>query len=267
MHSYSFFSFYTMLIVLSPAKIQNFKEQNYTFEPTLPSYLKEASSLIRLIKQLSSSELSRLLQINNKLTQINLDRYLQWHLPFSKSNAKPAALVFDGEAFRGLNFESLTNEQAVYAGQKLILLSGLYGCLRPTDLIQPYRLEVSSALNNKFGKDLYAFWRDKITSFIRGQLKQSDTEDKILVNLASAEYFKSIDTKKLKCRIIDIEFYEYKDDQFKQIVIYTKKARGMMARFIIENQIKDPELLKGFDKSGYWYHPELSTENKLAFVR
>lgn len=267
MHSYSFFSFYTMLIVLSPAKIQNFKEQNYTFEPTLPSYLKEASSLIRLIKQLSTSELSQLLQINNKLTQINLDRYLHWHLPFSKTNAKPAALVFDGEVFRGLNFESLTNDQVAYAGNNLILLSGLYGCLKPTDLIQPYRLEVSSTLNNKHGKDLYAFWRDKITSYIKTQMNHSDAGTRILLNLASAEYFKAIDTKKLKCRIIDIEFYEYKDDQFKQIVIYTKKARGMMARYVIENQIEDPELLKGFDKAGYWFHPELSTENKLAFVR
>lgn len=256
-----------MLIVLSPAKIQNFKEQNFTFEPTIPVYLKEASSLIRLIKQLSTSELSQLLQINNKLTQVNLDRYLHWHLPFSITNAKPAALVFDGEVFRGLNFESLTNKQATYAFQKLILLSGLYGCLRPTDLIQPYRLEVSSALNNKYGKDLYAFWKVKITSFIKNQINQSENENKILLNLASAEYFKAIDSKKLKCRIIDIEFYEYKDDQFKQIVIYTKKARGLMARYVIENEIEDPEMLKGFDKAGYCFHPELSSENKFAFVR
>lgn len=267
MISYSFFSFYIMHIILSPAKIQNFKPQLYNFEPTLPAYLKEANTLIQLIKQLSTSELSKLLQINSKLTQINIDRYLHWHLPFSAENAKPAALVFDGEVFRGLNFQTLTPEQSLYAGEKLTILSGLYGCLRPTDLIQPYRLEVSSALAYKNGKDLYAFWKNKITKFIQNQMKASDDKDKILLNLASSEYFKSIDTKKLKCRIIDIEFYEFKDDQFKQIVIYTKKARGLMARYVLENQISDPELLKGFNSGGYWYHPEMSNENKYSFVR
>lgn len=254
-----------MHIILSPAKIQNFHQQTYEFEPTIPVFLKEAETLIRLIKKLSTAELSKLLQINNKLIQINLDRYVHWHLPFTETNAKPSALVFDGEVFRGLDFKSMAPDKIKYAEENLTILSGLYGCLRPTDLIQPYRLEVSSALSNKKGKDLYAFWQDKITSEIKRKLTLNN--DNILLNLASSEYFKSLNLKKLKCKIIDIEFYEYQDDQFKQIVIYTKKARGLMARYVIDNQLQNPEDIKGFNIAGYWFHPELSTESKFAFVR
>lgn len=255
-----------MLITISPAKIQNFKPQTATQRYTLPEYMKEAEHLVQLVRALTPTELSKLLEINSGLTQLNFDRYFNWHKPFTPDNAKQAALAFDGEVFRGLDAKTFTDDDYVYAQQHLRILSGLYGVLRPLDLIQPYRLEVSSKLANERGNDLYDFWRDKITSSIVKALKASGNPQ-ILINLTSGEYFKSIDLKKSKIKVISIEFYEFKYEKLKQIVIYTKKARGLMARYIIENRIEDVEDLKGFDKAGYWFHPQLSNEQKFVFVR
>ena len=255
-----------MVILLSPAKIQNFKSENCTDKFTKPEFMKEAQELVELMRDLNPSELSSLLDINANLTQLNYDRYFNWHLPFSLKNAKQAVLVFDGEVYRGLNAKTFSDAEFDYAQNHLLLLSGLYGLLRPLDLIQPYRLEVSSKLKNEYGKDLYSFWRSKITFQVNKALKKSG-KPKVIVNLASSEYFKVLDISKINGKVIDIEFYEYKNDNFKQIVIYTKKARGLMARYIIENRIEELEDLKGFSAEGYWFSPQMSTENKLVFTR
>lgn len=255
-----------MLILLSPAKIQNFEKHSFGSFYSTPEFMKEAGQLVRLIRQLAPSELAKLLEINSQLTQLNLDRYLNWHTPFSSENSKQAVLVFDGEVFRGLNPGAFSNQDFEYAQAHLRILSGLYGVLRPMDLIQPYRLEVSSSLQNPFGKDLYAFWQNKVTKSVTKALKESG-EPACILNLASSEYFKTIDLKNKKTRVINVEFYQYKEDKFRQAVMYTKKARGLMAAYVLRNRIESEEELKGFSDEGYWFHPEMSTDNKLVFVR
>lgn len=255
-----------MLILLSPAKIQNFKPQTEIEEFTIPVYIEEAEHLVNLMRELSPAELAKLLEINSKLTHLNTDRHLNWHRPFDLNNSKQAVLAFDGEVYRGLNAISFNPVEVKYMQTHLLLFSGLYGILRPLDLIQPYRIDVSSRLKNQNGKDLYAFWREKVTKELVLALKKSGKPETI-INLASSEYMKTLNTKSQKLPIIDIEFYEYKDEKLKQIVIYTKKARGLMARFIIQHQIENTEDLKGFGEEGYWYSPHLSTETKLVFTR
>lgn len=254
-----------MIVILSPAKIQNFDQQNVCSKFSMPHFMNEAETLVQLIQQLSSSEISQLLGINAQLTQLNVDRYFNWNLPFTPRNAKQALLAFDGEVFRGLDAKSFSTNDFTYAQSHLLILSGLYGVLQALDLIQPYRLDVSTKLKNPNGASLYNFWKPKITSFIEKFLAQNQTDT--IVNLASSEYFKAIDIKKLKANVVDIEFYQYKNDAYKQIVIYTKKARGMMANYIIKNKIENLEDLKGFDAENYWFSPQMSTHNKFVFVR
>lgn len=255
-----------MIIILSPAKILNFKEQTTTDKFTMPEFMTKAESLVKLMRDLSPSELSKLLDINTNLTQLNFDRFFNWHKPFTLKNAKQAAFTFDGEVFRGLNAETLSADDLEYAQTHLRILSGLYGVLRPLDLIQAYRLEVSSKLQNPSGKDLYAFWKESVTESILKALKKSG-KPQFMLNLASSEYFKTLDLKNKKVRTLNVEFYEYKNDKYSQIVIYTKKARGLMARYVIENRIENEEDLKGFNAEGYWYSPQMSSPDKLVFTR
>jgi cytoplasmic iron level regulating protein YaaA (DUF328/UPF0246 family) len=255
-----------MIILLSPAKIQNFKQQDIITDYTKPFFMNEAEQLVELMRDLSPAELSKLLEINSNLSHLNTDRHLNWHRPFSLKNAKQAVLVFDGEVYRGLDAKSLNTDEIAYMQIHLRLFSGLYGLLRPLDLIQPYRIDVSSKLKNPNGKDLYAFWKEKVTDKVISDLRKSG-KPQVIINLASSEYIKTLNTKNHKLNIIDIEFYEYKNDKLKQIVIYTKKARGMMARFIIQNRIEKVEDLQGFSEEGYWFSPQMSTETKIVFVR
>ena len=255
-----------MLILISPAKIQNFKPQEFITEYTKPYFMDEAEQLVELMRELSPIELSKLLEINSNLSHLNIDRHLNWHRPFTLKNAKQAVLVFDGEVYRGLNAKTFSSEEIAYMQDHLRLFSGLYGILRPLDLIQPYRIDVSSKLENPNGKDLYAFWKEKVTAKVISELKKSG-KPQVILNLASSEYIKTLNIKSTKINIIDIEFYEYKNDTLKQIVIYTKKARGMMARFVIQNRIEDIEDLQGFSEEGYWYSPQQSTDTKLVFTR
>lgn len=255
-----------MIILLSPAKIQNFNKQVVTSKYSIPQFLKEASELVELMRQLSQQEITRLLEINVQLTHLNLDRYIRWQLPFTPDNAKQAVFVFDGEVYRGLDASTLSPEETDYMQQHLRLFSGLYGVLKPLDLMQPYRLDVSSKLHNHTGKDLYPFWKKKVTESIANDLKASG-EPPLLLNLASSEYAKVIDLKNSKMRMISVEFFEYQDDKLKQIVVYTKKARGMMTRYVIQNRIDNEEDLKGFHDGGYWFNEQLSSKDKLVFVR
>jgi uncharacterized protein len=254
-----------MLILLSPAKTQNFKPQNIGFKHTTPEFLNEAEQLINLMRKISPSELSKLLGINSNLSHLNIDRHFNWQRPFTPQNSKQAVMAYDGEVFRGLNAKTLNPDEIDYMQIHLRLFSGLYGILRPLDLIQPYRIDVSSKLNNPKGNDLYAFWRKKVTLSVAKSLKETGNPE-VILNLASSEYIKTLDkTKKIK--VLDVEFYEYKNDAFKQIVMYTKKARGMMARYVIQKRIDETEDLKGFNAEGYWYSPQMSTESKIVFVR
>lgn len=255
-----------MIVLLSPAKIQNFNKQLITSKFSIPQFLDEASELVELMRQLSQEEITRLLEINVQLTRLNLDRYIRWQLPFTQDNAKQAVFVFDGEVYRGLDASTLSAEDIDYMQHHLRLFSGLYGVLKPLDLMQPYRLDVSSKLHNHAGKDLYPFWKKKVTESITNDLKISG-EPPLLLNLASSEYAKVIDLKSSKMRMVSVEFFEYQDDKLKQIVVYTKKARGMMTRYVIQNRIDNEEDLKGFNDGGYWFNEQLSSTNKLVFVR
>jgi cytoplasmic iron level regulating protein YaaA (DUF328/UPF0246 family) len=244
----------------------NFKPQMVTEIYSLPQYIDEAEQLIELLKALTPTELRNLLNINVHLTQLNFERIFNWQKPFTPTNAKQAVLLYDGEVFRGLNAHTFTVNDFEYAQQHLRLLSGLYGVLRPLDLIQPYRLEVSSKLENPTGKELYRFWTEKVTTSVLETLKLTGKPE-VILNLLSGEYYKTLDFKNKNVRVIDVEFYQCKNDKWKQIVMYTKKARGLMARYVLKNRIVDVEDLKGFSDEGYWFSPQLSTEDKLVFTR
>ena len=255
-----------MLLLLSPAKIQNFTPQQYVQEFTIPEFLDSAGILVHKIKQLSRTELADLLSINSNLAQLNADRHFNWQVPFTPQNAKQTIFVFNGEVFHGLDAKTFSPEEFCYMQSHLRILSGLYGVLRPLDLIQPYRLDVSTRLKTEKGNNLYAFWKDHITPSLNNAILASG-DPKVLLNLASGEYFKSINRKQLQAEVIDFEFLENKNDQYVPIVMYIKKARGMIARYVIEHRIENVEDLKGFNADGYWFNSRLSTEKKLVFTR
>ena len=255
-----------MLILISPAKIQNFSTHKPVGHYTQPDFLIEAQNLVHQIRQVSVINLSKLLKINLNLAHLNADRFFNWHLPFSPKNAKEAVFVFNGEVFRGLDVKSLKPEHYDYLQSHLRIFSGLYGILRPFDLIQPYRLDLTTKLKNEKGNDLYKFWGDTISLAINEALKSAGKPE-ILLNLASGEYIKCIDRKLLQARVIDFDFLEYKNGEYKPIVVYIKKARGMMTRYVVENRIENPEDLKGFHADGYWFNPDLSSDTKFIYTR
>lgn len=257
-----------MLTLISPAKIQNFKPQNLISDYTQPLFLKEAKSLAKQLRSYSISELSDMMNINRKLAEENVNRYFSWQTPFTPENSKQAVLAYNGEVYRGLDAATLTEEEIQYTQNHLRMMSGLYGVLRPLDLIQPYRLEVKTKFLTEKGEDLYTFWRQRVTNEISKTLKSSDNQH-VIINLASTEYTKMIDKQKLKARVIEFDFQQYypDTDKYKTIVIYLKKARGLMARHIIQNRITNPEDLKAFSSDGYWYSEQFSTADKMVFVR
>ncbi|MDD2797994.1 MAG: peroxide stress protein YaaA [Bacteroidales bacterium] len=255
-----------MLIVISPAKNVDFKTPPPISLYSQPDFVKSSKILIHRLFDLSARDLAKLFNVNPSIAQLNYERYRSWRLPFTLENAKQAAFAFNGEVYNGLKAKTLSVSNIEYAQDHLRILSGLYGVLRPLDLIQPYRLEMGIPLDTENANNLYEFWGDRITKAIAKAIKHSGDEQ-VLINLSSHEYFKSVQRKKLKARVIDIEFNEMKNGKFKPIIVYTKKARGMMARFIIENKIGNPEELKLFDVERYGFAEELSTENKWVFVR
>ena len=257
-----------MLILLSPAKIQNFRPQQQVREFTLPVYLIEAEQLMQELKSYSIRELAALMNVNTKIAEQNADRFFHWNTPFTPDNAKQALLVYNGEVFHGLDAGSMNKQEITYAQHHLRILSGLYGVLRPLDLIQPYRLDVTHRLSAGLGGDLYDFWRERISREVQRALTASGLPH-IILNLMSGEYTRTLDHTLLNARIIDVEFLQYQPDtdRFKPIVIYIKKARGLMARFVIRHEIDSIETLKSFSDEGYWYNEQLSSDNKLVFVR
>lgn len=254
-----------MLILISPAKSLDFETVNTRNNFSESNFLKESQSLIKQLRKLSTDEIADFMSISPKLAQLNFERFVNWQLPFDMENAKQAILAFKGDVYTGLDAGSLSETELQTAQKDLRILSGLYGVLRPLDLIQAYRLEMGKKLQTAKGKNLYEFWGDKITNEINKTLKEK--EDKHLINLASNEYFKSVNKKIIKAEIITPVFKDLKNGQYKVISFFAKKARGLMTRFIIQNKITDPEYLKAFNSEGYAFNPHLSTDTELVFTR
>ncbi|MCF5164594.1 peroxide stress protein YaaA [Pseudomonas congelans] len=254
-----------MLMVISPAKTLDFETPPTTGRFTQPQFLDHSRELIDQLRELTPAQISELMHLSDKLAGLNAARFGSWSPDFTLDNAKQALLAFKGDVYTGLEAETLSEAQLDYAQGHLRMLSGLYGLLRPLDLMQPYRLEMGTRLANARGKDLYAFWGTRISEWLNEAL--ADQGDDLLLNLASTEYFSAVKRSSLKARIIDTEFKDFKNGQYKIISFYAKKARGMMSRFVIEERINRPEALQAFDVQGYRYNREQSTPDKLVFLR
>jgi len=232
---------------------------------TNPHFLAESEKLVTVLKKYKPSKLADLMKINPKLAQLNFERYQEWQLPFSPENAKIALLSFQGDVFRGIDAASFQNEEFDFAQKHLLILSGLYGILRPLDLIQAYRLEMGTRLKIGRNNTLYEFWKNKIADFTLEQLKQQ--KESVIINLASKEYFKAIEPGLGSSQIITPIFKENRDGTFKFIHTLGKRARGLMCRFIIQNKITDIEKIKLFDSEGYYYNDKLSSTSEWVFTR
>ncbi len=254
-----------MLMVISPAKTLDFESPAPAVEATQPQFLDRAASLIEELQALSPADISGLMGISDKLGLLNFDRYQHWQRPFTLDNAKPAVLAFKGDVYTGLEAETFTRGDMTFAQQHLRILSGLYGLLRPLDLIQAYRLEMGTRFANRRGRNLYEFWGDSITRALREQLPRRG--ERVLVNLASNEYFGAVRPGELDAQVITPVFRDWKNGQYKVISFYAKKARGMMSAYVIKNRIKRVEGIKDFDSGGYCYQPELSNDAEWVFTR
>lgn len=254
-----------MIIVISPAKTLYAHSPIQLDQYTQPTYLAEAQKIFSVLKKKKPAELATLMDISPKLAELNAHRFQQWQLPFTLENSWQALLMFNGDVYQEMKAATFSPVQFGYAQQHLRILSGVYGILKPLDLIQPYRLEMGTAIGIGSKKDLYDFWKTKVTSQLKAELAQNGQQT--LINLASIEYFSVVDTKKLKARIITPSFKESKNGQYQMVSIFAKKARGLMSRFIIENGITDPEEIKAFDLGGYYFNNQLSKENNWVFTR
>jgi uncharacterized protein len=254
-----------MLIVISPAKNLDYDTPATTTEFSQPEMLDQAEILIQRCRKLSPQQAGSLMSISDKLALLNVERYHNWHTPFTTDNAKQAVLAFNGDVYTGLQADTLNPEDLHFAQQHLRILSGLYGLLKPLDLMQPYRLEMGTKLDNKRGKDLYQFWGRRITDRLNEALQAQG--DNVLINLASNEYFKSVKKAALKADIYTPVFKDQKNGQYKVISFFAKKARGMMARYIIENRVSEVSQLRNFTTAGYQFSAELSKGNDIVFTR
>jgi len=254
-----------MLTILGPAKTIDTTPHGVTENFSFPQYIDRAEELVDQLRQYSIPQLKSLMQVSDKLATLNKERYMQWRTSYSAKEGQQAILAFSGEVFNGLQARSLSEEDLVFAQEHIRLLSGLYGVLRPLDLILPYRLEMGTKMKNKKVKNLYEFWKKIIPINIAEETGLQDS--KVLINLASNEYFKSIQPGSFPFEIITPFFKESDGRGFRNVTIYAKKARGMMLRFIIQNRINNPEYLKAFDEDGYYFNNDLSTSNELIFCR
>jgi cytoplasmic iron level regulating protein YaaA (DUF328/UPF0246 family) len=256
-----------MLITLSPAKTLDFEnaavpQKGYTE----PEFLPEADYLAKKLKSYSVRRLKKMMGISQDLAELNFMRYQKWEVPLNVEQTRKAIEVFQGDAYRGLDYSTLSAKGKQYLSDSLYILSGLYGVLSATDVILPYRLEMGTSFKVTASKtNLYKYWNHKITDYFNQKLVEKRTST--LVNLASAEYFKVIQTRAIQGNIITPEFKDLKDGNYKMIGFFAKRARGMMVRFIAENQIQQPDDIKAFDREGYYYNSHQSTENKWVFTR
>ncbi|MCW8956906.1 MAG: peroxide stress protein YaaA [Gammaproteobacteria bacterium] len=254
-----------MLVVISPAKTLDYKTPAKTQSFTTPDYLDQSQILIDRLRQLSSLDISELMNVSSKIANLNFDRYEAWQSCFNQQNAKQAVLAFKGDVYTGLDADNLSVQDLKHAQKHLRILSGLYGLLRPLDLMMPYRLEMGTRLDNERGKNLYEFWGMEITKALNEQLETLKSE--CLINLASIEYFKSVKSSHINGRVITPAFKEYKNGQYKMIGVYAKKARGLLSRYIIENRLSDPNDIRAFDWEGYVFNPSQSSNEQWVFTR
>ena len=254
-----------MLAVISPAKTLDFETPPLTSAFTTPDFLDHSQKLISKLRRISGKKLRELMSISPDLAALNCQRYQDWNSPFTPSNAKPALMAFKGDVYTGFDLDTFADEDFKRAQAHLRILSGLYGLLRPLDLIQPYRLEMGTKLATRRGKDLYKFWSGVITEALNEAIAESGSD--VLINLASNEYYGAVERKKLKARVVSPVFKDQKNGAYKIISFFAKKARGAMSDYFIRNRISEPEALKEFKGLGYEYQEDQSTEVKWVFTR
>lgn len=252
-----------MKIVISPAKSLNFETPAPTQTYSQPIFLKQAERLSKILKKKSARSLSKLMSISPALGQLNYERNQNWHLPFTPENAKQSVFAFTGEVYRGLDAYSLESDKMDVLQDKLRIISGQYGILKPLDLMQAYRLEMGTKIKIGTKPNLYKFWDQQITKALNEEMN----EEELFVNLASKEYFKAIQPKLLKVPVVTPVFKDFKNGEYKVIMTFAKLARGLMVRYILDNDVNSLEELKGFDSQGYGFDENLSTESELVFTR
>lgn len=251
-----------MKIILSPAKRLNEKLGDIPYKGAIPKLINDSKCLVEILKNYSKSDISVLMNLSDKLSELNFNRFQYWKKEKINTEGKPNIFMFEGDAYKGLDIKSFSNNEVELLNSKLYILSGLYGILKPLDLILPYRLEMGTKLKNTKGKNLYDFWGNALTDYLNAELK-----NETLINLASKEYSSVIDFSKLKADVIQIDFLQEKDNTYKNISIFSKRARGLMTAFIIKNKLEKIEDLKAFDYEKYFYNNNLSKENHLVFTR
>ncbi|MEM7564370.1 MAG: peroxide stress protein YaaA [Pseudomonadota bacterium] len=254
-----------MLTVISPAKSLDYETPTVTEAFTQPEHLTQSRKLIRRLRQLSKTDISKLMSVSDSLAELNHDRYKKWKTPFKPENARQALFAFKGDVYLGLDAYSMHQQDIDFAQNHLRILSGLYGLLKPLDLMQPYRLEMGTRLDTDAGTNLYHFWNGRITKSLNQELKQSGSNT--LINLASNEYFKSVQLRALKADVITPAFKEFHKGEYRFIQFHAKKARGYMSRFIIDEQINDAESLRDFDREGYRFDAKQSNDQEWVFTR
>jgi cytoplasmic iron level regulating protein YaaA (DUF328/UPF0246 family) len=254
-----------MLITLSPSKGQDFDSPFKTTFASSPEHIFHSNLLIKELRKLSASELRLLMNVSENIANLNVARYKSFKTPFTNKNAKPALFAFKGDVYGSIPVSEYSKSDLKYAQEHLRILSGLYGALRPMDLIQPYRLEMKTKLHNPRGENLYQFWGDKITESLNKTL--ANHSQPVLINLASNEYFKSVNKKRLQGRLLNISFKETKKGKTRVIAIFAKRARGLMTDYILRNRLEKPEDIKDFNRDGYRYSAKDSTESQWVFDR
>lgn len=252
-----------MLTLLSPAKTMDFSPPPETLAVTVPKFDKDIRELLARCKALDAAELAKLMKLSPSLAELNHERFQEMKLPFTPKNSKPCLLAFRGDVYRKLDAETLSKRDLNWAQGRLRILSGLYGLLRPLDLIQPYRLEMGTRLDNPRGKNLYEFWGERLVDEINSERNGK----KAVLNLASNEYFKAVPENRLKARLVTAVFQEIRDGQPKTIAFSAKRARGLMARYVVQHRIDDPEGLRDFAEEGYGFRKDLSGDDRLVFTR
>ncbi|NRR91768.1 peroxide stress protein YaaA [Winogradskyella undariae] len=252
-----------MKLVLSPAKSLDYETKLPTSKTTDGQFLKEADQLNKVLKKKSAKDLSELMHISDNLGQLNFERNQDWELPFTQDNARPAIYAFSGDVYRGIDAYTIDTKKLDKVEDTVRILSGLYGILKPLDLVQPYRLEMGTKLPVGKNKNLYEFWQKKVTKALNEELE----DDELFINLASNEYFKAVDTKALKVPVVNIVFKEFKNDKYKIVAFYAKLARGLMTRYIIDTDAKTVDDIKAFNYENYGFSDALSSENELVFTR
>ena len=250
--------------IISPAKKLDYSPVEKNLDSTIPSLLEHSNELIKDLKSLNPQEVSSLMSLSDKLGALNYERFQEWETPFTKSNSKQAILAFKGDVYQGLDAESLSETELIWAQKHVRILSGLYGILKPMDLMQPYRLEMGTKFATKRGQNLYDFWNSIITEELNKQFSSDNTN---LLNLASNEYFKSINVSELKANVISPVFMDKKNGKYKIISFFAKKARGLMTRYVIKNRIEDITDIQNFEEGGYFFSEAMSEDNKPVFCR